>query len=308
MWRCVVAGAFSFVACTTAIPRGTAVDLQPCGPEDDRAAIRCGSLSVPENPDRPDGQQIRLHFAVVPAEQPRPGAAPLFILEGGPGIAASEGGSFFLAEGSEYRRDRDVVLVDQRGTGRSNPLRCPASERLGPLQPLYTVAAVEACRDDLEKIADLTMYSTEIAAGDLDRVRHALGHDQIDIWSLSYGTRLALTYIKRDPARVRSAVLVGFAPLDYRTPLYHAAAAQRVLDLVFYSCQMEPACSARYPDLRREWDGLLERFDGGPIRIGDAGVARGPFTEALRGILTMAAGQRALPRIITRAAAGDFEP
>jgi pimeloyl-ACP methyl ester carboxylesterase len=157
---------------------------------------------------------------------------------------------------------------------------------------MYPLELVRTCREELATKASLEHYGTEIAAGDLDRVRAALGFDRIDLWGLSYGTILGQVYMRRFPERVRSAVLVGAAPIDLKTPLYHAVGAQRTLDLLFYECQVEPLCSAAFPNLRREWNA----------------VHKGPFAEAFRRLLEVATLQREVPLIIHRAAAGDFEP
>jgi len=288
--------------------------LAPCTSERWKGAL-CGTLAVPEDPDHPEGRTIQLNVVVLRAVEPRPGAAPLFHLEGGPGVAASGAAGFYLGPGSHYRRTRDVVLADQRGTGDSSPLLCPALEQRSPLQDYEPIDEVAACRRALEGQADLTKYSTSIAALDVERVRAALGYDRIDIWALSYGTRLAQTYLKAFPSRVRSAVLVGFAPLDYKAPLFHAVAAQRVLDLVLDACQLDAQCATRYPDLRREWRSLLERLQTGPVVVASPSpgapaveIRRGPFGEALRTLLTTTAGQRRVPALIHRAAQGDFSP
>jgi pimeloyl-ACP methyl ester carboxylesterase len=189
-------------------------------------------------------------------------------------------------------------------------LHCPAAESRAPWTDRYVPSEIAACRVDLESRADLVQYSTDNAAADIDDVRAALGYERIDLWAVSFGTRLAQAYMKRFPARVHAALLTGFAPLDYRAPLYHALNAQRVLDLLFYECARDEACGSKYPNLRAEWDAVLRRFDAGPVAVAVKGeqvaVTRGPFTEIVRNILTTAAGQRGLPRLIHAAAGGDF--
>ncbi len=272
--------------------------------------MTCGTVTVPENRSSPNGRTIALNVVIVRAATPRAGAVPMFHLEGGPGVSATAVGPFYLGPGHIYSATRDVVLVDQRGTGASSPQHCPRLENRAGWADDYDLAAVVTCRDDLQSRADLTQYSTDNASVDLDEVRAALGHDQVDLWALSYGTRLAQVYMKRFPARVHAAVLVGFAPLDYRAPLYHALNAQRVLDLLFYDCARDDACGAKYPALRTEWQAVLGRFEAGPmiatIRGTQVSIARGPFGELVRNMLATAAGQRALPRLIHAAAGGDF--
>lgn len=271
--------------------------LQPCLTPGDRAV--CGSLAVPEDPRRPAGRAIRLKVVILRALEPRPGAVPLFHLEGGPGVAATQALPFYLGPGRGYRRSRDLVLVDQRGTGGSNPLRCQEIESRSPLEEQYTDRDVDRCRTRLAARADLTRYGTAIAAGDLDRVRAALGLRQIDLWALSYGTQLAQVYLRGYPGRVRRAVLVGAATLDLRSPLHHAAGAQRVLDLLFAQCRADPACAAAHPHLEQSWQLLLARMEA------DGRVA---FAEAIRRHLNTTAGQRGLPALIDRAAGGDPAP
>jgi len=277
--------------------------LAPCHRLGDQA--ECGYLVVPEDPHLHRGRSIRLHVVVLRALEPRTGAAPLFHLEGGPGVAASTAAiAFYLGPGRRYRRYRDVVLVDQRGTGRSHPLRCPEIERRSALDDQYRVEDVAACRARLVQRADLGHYGTANAADDLDRVRAALGYERIDLWALSYGTQLAQVYLRSFPGRVRRAVLAGVAPLDFPTPLPHAVNAQRVLDRLFEQCGADPACDAAYPTLHASWETVLARVSAGAI----PGLRRGPFGEAVRRLLETTTQQRRLPYLIDRAARGDVSP
>jgi len=282
---------------------------RPCPSSLAKSSARCGTVLVAEGPG--SGRTISLNVVVLPAVKKRRETA-LFHLDGGPGIAATNAAGFYAGPGSAYRGSRDVVLFDQRGTGASSPLRCPEFERRSPLEEMYPVDEVTACRDALSAKADLRSYSTERASDDIDSVREALGYQKIDIWAISYGTRLAQDYMKRFPTRVSHAVLVGFVPLDYRAPLFHAANGQRVLDLLFYKCQRDPQCSSKYPHLRGEWNALLQSLAGAPaeVRKGEKNVtvSRGPFGEAVRSLMGTAAAQRKVPAAIHSAAAGDFEP
>jgi pimeloyl-ACP methyl ester carboxylesterase len=310
-------------ATTGGEPSGTVepeLVLRPCrlpSPLGEVDAL-CGELSVAESPEDPEGRRIGLNVVVMPAIEPRQEMVPLFELAGGPGVGVTGSAALYDGPLREHRRHRPVVLVDRRGTGGSNPLRCPDLEAVDPLRPMYPLELVRACRGELVRRASLDHYGTEIAAGDLDRVRAALGYDRIDLWGLSYGTILGQVYMRRFPERVRSAVLVGVAPVDLKTPLYHAAGAQRVLDLLIYECQMDPACNAAFPDLRREWNAVMDRFEKGPVQVTRrdpstgktrrVDLHRGPFAEAFRTLLGVTALQREVPLIIHRAAAGDFEP
>src|SRR5262249_14203289 len=197
------------------------------------------------------GRKIKLHLVVLPALEERPRAIPLFDVAGGPGVPSSGAAGFYATDGKVHRRHRDVVLLDQRGTGESSPLRCPELELPDPGTSMYPPDAVRRCRRTLEKHADLAQYTTANAAADLDAVRAALGYDQIDLFGLSYGSRLSLEYIRRYPARVHAAILIGTVADGKKLPLWHARNAQVVLDRIFEECGADRACHAAFPNVRQ---------------------------------------------------------
>lgn len=183
------------------------MDLQPCPlkvGQDDQMQALCGVLPVPENPNDPQGRKIDLNVVVFPAVKRIPEPDALFLLAGGPGQAATEAFPALLTAFFNIHQRRDIVMVDQRGTGKSNPLRCLDDED----ESLAEDAALEklkACPSALD--ADLRYYTTEIAMADLDAVRAALGYTTINLYGASYGTRAALTYLRMYPDRVRSLIL-----------------------------------------------------------------------------------------------------
>lgn len=301
------------LATSTTLADSPAIVLEPCGPEGAENELECGVLIVPENPEEREGRTIPLRIVVAPALEPGEGAPARFELAGGPGIAATEGSEFFVGPGRRLRQSHTVVLVDQRGTGGSAPLRCPQLERRSPLEEMYPVAEVESCRDELGKTADLTRYTTANSVADLDAVRQALGHQTIDLFAISYGTELARAYMASHPDHVRRVLLIGAPGTDLRTPLTHAAHAQRALDLLFHECQDDDACRRAFPDLRADWRRALARVDEGvQVRVGDPAreitIHPGAFREALRGLFGTAAGRRQIPLLVHRAAQGDFAP
>jgi len=202
------------------------LELGTCAETSGGERLRCGALEVPEDWDRSDGRKLRLHVVVVPALEAKPGTPPFVWLAGGPGIAASDGASGYLEELSLFREQRDVVLVDQRGPGRSNPLRCPELEGLGPLDRMYPLEAVRSCRDRLQRRADLRQYTTANSVRDLEAVRQALGYASVNLVGLSYGSLLALRYLRLHPESVRAAVLLGAAPPGKKYPLHHGPTPQ----------------------------------------------------------------------------------
>lgn len=292
-------------------PDAAKLEFSECAVAGVAGAARCGTLDVPENWEQPGTRRVALSVMVVPALEPD-GSAPLFDLAGGPGVAATTGAEYYLEDGRAMRQHRDVVLVDQRGTGASTPLRCPALESVSPLARMYAPEAVAQCRQELERHHDLAQFTTAAAARDLEAVRIALGAERIDLFGLSYGTKLAQAYVRAYPGRVRAAAFLGTVPMDLRTPLEHASSAERALRAIFADCATDAACAAAYPRLPDDWNAVLARFDAGPVSlpVGEAEllVERGPFAESLRASMTTDAGQRRIPGIIHAAAKGDFTP
>jgi len=194
-----------------------------------------GTFGVFENRARGEGRTIELHVMVLKATGHDPEHDPIFWLHGGPGAAATNNASGFAR--SWMREKRDIVLVDQRGTGRSNPLQVglPGSDDnlQGYLDPVFQPEPFRAALKELSQIADLTQYTTLVAMDDLDEVRAALGYDTINLTGGSYGTRAALVYMRRHPETVRTVILNGVAPIAFKNPLFHAAAAQEGLERVF---------------------------------------------------------------------------
>jgi pimeloyl-ACP methyl ester carboxylesterase len=268
------------------------------------------------------GRTIDLNVVVLPARRGPKAPDPLVFIPGGPGQAATQ----FIARSARSYHDvwqtRDLVFVDQRGTGRSNPLDCPWGGTDADLQSYFAdfipVAVVTACRERLASRADVRLYTSEAAADDLDDVRAALGYERLNIEGVSYGTRAALVYAQRHPARVRALVLNGLVPPSITIPLYYARDFDRALREVFAACARDVRCSRAYPspaaDLRR----ALATLDRGPVSVSVphpatgasavVNITRDVFAERLRSMLYTAWGARALPSVVGAAARGDFRP
>jgi len=290
----------------------------PCWLEGSREQVLCGSYPVYENRQLHTGRQIDLRIAVLPALKNYPAPDALFVLAGGPGQAATVYGPFVDVALKKLHQDRDIVLIDQRGTGKSNPLNCQAAPDALPFTAVHLSLseAAQACLAKLD--GDPRFYSSFDFAADLDDVRQALGYSQIDIWGGSYGTRAALVYMKTHPGRVRAAVLDGVAPYSNKIPLYEARDAQRALDLVLVACDQDEKCHAAFPDLGQSFTDLLAKLDKNPahasIRNPRTGVAteiivtRANFATALRTLLYVPAFDHLVPLVIREASAGNFEP
>jgi pimeloyl-ACP methyl ester carboxylesterase len=278
---------------------------KPCSGEaaSDRSVV-CGDVHVPENRERSDGRMIDINVVILKARAPVPDLPPLVDIDGGPGLAATRSAAFYRSDGLAYRARRDVILVDQRGTGQSNPLACPELSLIeAQLVELYPAKQVAACRATLEQRADLGQYGTDAAADDLDDVRRALGHAQLDIVALSYGTTMAMRYMAKYPSGTRAAVLLSLVPADAMPPQHHAVVADAMLDRIFSDCAADAACKAAFPDLAGDvgkairW--LGSRSDGPSPEI---------FFERLRTWLYAPVTARRVPLILHRAAAHDLEP
>lgn len=294
-----------------------AMPLSPCHIEGFSEEVLCGTHRVFEDRAARTGRTIDLKVAVVPALRREAAADPLFILAGGPGQGATKYGPLIPLAFREVRKTRDVVLVDLRGTGGSNPLGCNLGDLGNPLALLQEGAFDAApCLRSLQ--GDPRLYTTEPAMDDLDEVRAALGYERINLWGGSYGTRAALVYARRHPDRVRSLVLDGAAPFEVALPLYNAWGAQRAMDRLLADCAAEPECRAAYPRLREEIAEVFARLDQAPVRASlrhpqtgrpiEMTVSRGGFASGLRGMLYTPAHASLLPWVVHSARQGDFAP
>ncbi|MBX7496991.1 alpha/beta hydrolase [Qipengyuania sp. 6B39] len=294
---------FTFVSALLATALHSGFHPRPCTDERIAEIARCGTIDVPEDRNLPEGRTISLNIVVLPALSDEPHDPPIFDIDGGPGLPSTKNAEFYATFGSAYRAKRDIVLIDQRGTGSSNPLTCPElSDPDNAYVPFLPVDAVERCRRSLEVSADLTKYGTAEAVADLDDVRSALGYEKLNIFALSYGTTVALRYMATHPDRVRAAVLMGVSPADATPPRMHAPAGQSALDMLIEDCRADTACAASFEPnediaLVRE---NLPTIDGAPpVEV---------FFEKLRSLMYTPQGARMVPLILDRAAARDLSP
>ena len=298
------------------------IALKPCevpgASEGVKEKVLCGSFDVFEDRERKSGRKIALKVVVFPATGQTKAADPLFYIPGGPGSSATEDAPYIAQEFAKIREQRDLVFVDQRGTGGSNPLNCdffnPADLRsyFGEYFPL---ADVRKCRQQLEPKADLKLYTTTIAADDLDDVRAALGYERINIIGGSYGTRAAQVYLKRHGPHVRAIILHGVSPTNQFMPRDFPTHTERALNGVIAECAADDACRAAFPNLAAEAKSVLERLLRGPVEVElkrkenvRVSLSRDLVAEAVRYFLYQAGGASRLPVFIHLAAQGNFRP
>lgn len=285
------------------------------------AEARCLTFQRPENPSEPDGRQIDLRVMVLPSIQPQPAPDPLLILVGGPGQAATEAGLMVAQVLRQVRQQRDIVLMDQRGTGRNSSFQCDFEAEEGPslegeLEALLDLQTdqIESCLQQIE--ADPRWYTTDVAVRDLEALRQYLGYDSLNLWGGSYGTRVALSYLHNWPGNTRSVVLDGVAPAAIRLPLYVARDASEALERVFRLCEEEPGCAETFPTLRQDFRDLLATLEE-PVEeqlrnfrsmeAEEVKVGSDLLRVVVRSLLYSREGDRLLPLMIDRFAAGDFQ-
>jgi len=227
---------------------------------------RCGKLPVFEDQASQSGRKIDLAIAVIPAISKNPQPDPLFLLAGGPGQAALETFPTMLPVFERLHQKRDIVLVDQRGTGGSNPLRCPEEELVEiPGEEVDPQDAARYTADCLELLgADTRLYTTAASVADLDQVRQALGYEQVNLVGISYGTRVGLAYQRQYPKHTRTVTLDSVNPLDWELGPHNPANAQRSLDLIFARCAAEAACQSAFPELQTRFEGMLAELERQP--------------------------------------------
>ncbi len=316
-------------SCTTAALQATHERAQPtirlaaCRFPKYGHDVLCGNHQVFENRAAQSGRRISLNIVVLPALSSAPAPDPVFFLYGGPGagaaVSASRAGDSYW---QELRRDRDLVFVDQRGTGKSHSLRCAFIGDRTRVQSyfddIFSVDQIRACRNELEKRADLKLYTTPIAMGDLDEVRRAMGYDKINVYGISYGTQAALEYLRQYAEYVRSVVLTGVATPAAKQPLNFAQAAQSAMNKLIEDCTADEACHGAFPNLSAEFSTVLAEFDKGPVRFElthpiskerqPVQMSRGVFVEALRLMLYSWSSSRRVPLLIHHAAQGNWVP
>ncbi len=295
--------------------------LQPCRLQGVEHGALCGSLRRPLNPAQPAGTTIDVHFAVLPALARNRKPDPVFFFAGGPGQSALElagGVSRLLARLSNRR---DLVLIDQRGTGLSAPLRCaplpPSTPLAQGLDPAQQLRRYDDCLKLLQALphGDLRHYTTALAMQDADAVRQRLGVERVNLVGGSYGTRAVLDYMRQFPHSTRRAVLDGAAPPDMVLPASFAIDSQAALDAALGACESEAACQQRYPALRAEFAVLLKSLPrmfvvAHPLTgaVENLSVDRDALMSLLRAPLYTPALAAALPAALHEAAQGRLSP
>ena len=293
--------------------------LAPCALAEGPADAHCGVLDVWENRRAKSGRRIALKVIVLPALRSAATARPVFLLAGGPGQGAAA-----LVDGwrrllGPIQRAHDIVLVDTRGTGSSHPLECKETGSVlqGAELDARSTEVLRACLAAYRDYADVTQYTTANAVDDLDEVRARLGYSTIDLYGVSYGTRVAMMYVSRYRARVGAVVLDSVFPPENHVPSFLARDAQRSLDLLVQGCEANVPCRTRFPNLGARVQALLVRLAAAPQQITlrdprtgvahEATVTRTRVTRTLLTALYVPEWTALVPLLIDQAERGRFD-
>lgn len=279
-----------------------------------------GFVEVFENRSANSGKKIKLYVIIIPSIN-RTIQPPLLYVDGGPGLSSAESVYYYSPRANIYRQDRDIVLIDTRGTGKSNPLHCSSVQVKTSLQErfqeIYPADSVSECYRILSKENDLTQYNTTNAVNDFEEVREKLGYKKFSLFGLSYGGRLALHYMRLYPQSISSVVLWSPAPTYTRMPLYYARFAQNTLDLIWDDCKNDSTCNQYYPNIKREFAALMKRWKQKSIsynytdstgRTQQLSIPWDAFQTKIRSLMYSPLGIRSIPFLVHEAWKGNLTP
>jgi len=307
---------------SAAASTATALELNDCrinaGPGYPGIKARCGTLLRPLNPDDPGAGDIELRVAVVPALNLSPEPDPLVPLAGGPGQGAIQFYSAYASAFESVRRNRDILLLDQRGTGESSRLDCPIEDDIveGQYSDEQTLEFTQACLDQLPH--DPRYFTTSVAVTDLEALRQELGYPALNLLGTSYGTRVAQHFARRYPASTRSVILDGVVAPQLPLGPEIAIEAQRALDEIFMHCAADEGCSERFPELDLDFESVRAQLKNGPVSVSLSDPLTGHLTTLDFGRNELAAAVRllayqprsmaVLPLLIHEAANDNYVP
>jgi pimeloyl-ACP methyl ester carboxylesterase len=277
-----VAGLLGLAATAAADVSPSQIPLTPCRLEHPfrmlALSAECGTFVTPEDPAQPAGRKIELFVARVPAISFNKKPDPLFLIAGGPGTSAVDLYTSSSGPFDRVRRDRDIILLDQRGTGRSHRLDCEYGHEnlFERVDDVRVGEETIKCRDELAKKADLRQYTTSIAVKDLDHVRRALGYEQINLFGNSYGTRVAQHYARRYPKSTRTLILDGVVNPEVILGPAIAIDAERALERILARCSADGPCSKAFADPMADYRALRARLAAkpAPTMVSDAANGR----------------------------------
>ena len=301
---------------------GSSLALNDCrvyaGPGSPGIKARCGVFERPENPADPESPMLELRVAVVPALSLEPEPDPFVPIAGGPGGASTEFYVNWARAFEEIRRNRDILLLDQRGTGKSARMNCDFGDDVieGQLSSEETIELTRACVEALPH--DPRFFTTSVAVQDLEALRVALGYGPLNLYGSSYGTRVAQHFLRQYPDSTRSVILDGVAPPQVGLGPAIATEAQKALDAIFDRCKESSDCNSQFPGLATAFDDLQRRLAEEPQEVALADPLTGVADSYTFGAMELAGALRLLsyspgsvalmPLLINEAIEGNYAP
>ena len=317
MWKSLLA--LSLLSLTAASwANDDKLTLENCHLGEIRSQVKCGKLEVPENYQQPDGNTMAVNFAVLPAIDDSEYKAPLMFLAGGPGQAAVELATGLNHVFREVRKTRDIILVDQRGTGESSPLSCDFEAVDNVYSSLPDALNPQEVKDCVAQFkGDVTQYNSENAIRDFDAIRAALGHEKLNIYGGSYGTRAGLVFMRMFPESLESVVLDSVGPIEVPIGMFGQSGA-RSFNLLLENCKNNESCNTAFPNLAAEFQAVKARLAkevasidilhprlGTPTKLV---IDDTKFTGNLRFQLYGMEGRSMVPLVIHQAFLGNYQP
>ncbi|MCL1051907.1 alpha/beta hydrolase [Shewanella abyssi] len=319
IWAAILIPSVHALPLTLSAPTSVNTTDNSCYVDGLSERMNCGSISVPEDHDRPEGKQIQIHYVVMPAIKSSGKSEALLAIAGGPGQSAIENAQGFDQMLTKVRQSHDVILIDQRGTGQSNPLQCVADGFESPLaineSDFDTRVETQKCLDELD--ADVSQYDSLSALRDFEAVRQHLGYQKLHLYGVSYGTRMAQLYMRDYPEHVATVTLDGVVPMQ-QSVLAIGDAIARAFDLVIQDCSNNTLCHNQFPELAAELaqvdTELAQAAKISTIADPTTGEAtqltmtRSKFKGSLRMALYSPSVRALIPHAIHQASQGNFQP
>ena len=299
-----------------------ALELEGCrisaGPGAPSMSARCGTMIRPLDPTGEVEGEIELRVAVVPALTLTPQPDPLVPIAGGPGQGSVQFYTAYSSAFEDVRRDRDILLVDQRGTGESSTMDCDFDDDLveGEYSTEQTIKYTKLCLDELPH--DARFFTTSVAITDLEAVREALGYPSLNLYGVSYGTRVAQHFARRYPESTRTVIIDGVVPPPISLGPEIATESQKAVDKILARCKEDEACNERFPSVSDDFARIVAQLREGPVAIEvphpstgrpeavDFGT--GEFSAAVRLMAYSPLSISLLPLLIDEAGKGNFVP
>jgi len=298
------------------------LELEDCrinaGPGSSSMQARCGTLTRPLDPSGEEPGEIKLRVAVVPALNLTPEPDPVVPIAGGPGQGSVQFYTSYFWAFEDVRRNRDILLIDQRGTGESATMDCEIDDDMleGDYSVELTVEYTERCLAELPY--DPRFFTTSVAVTDIEAVREALGYPSLNLYGVSYGTRVAQHFARRYPDSTRTLVIDGVVPPQISLGPEIATESQKAVDKILARCAADESCNERFPDLAEDFRRVVRDLKevGVEINVPHPSTGRpeellfsnAEFSAAIRLLAYHPNSMALMPLLIHEAGKGNLVP